>query len=86
LRDFVFIDCEVRGPVVLVPQGCTFAHTDFGGPVEAILWEVPPERAEVTGAILARNCTFEKCRFVRIGLAGPPAFAAQLRGVAAIEE
>jgi len=43
------------------------------------LWEIPPERTEVIGAILLRNCTFEGCTFINVGFAGPPEFIEQVR-------
>lgn len=79
LDGFVFVGCDLKGPAVLVPQGSNFANSNLIGAPDALLWEIPPERTEVIGAILARNCTFEDCTFVNVGLAGPHDFVQQVR-------
>jgi hypothetical protein len=82
LDGHTFVDCEVNGPAVLVLQGdhTVLGHNDFGGPsLEAVLWEVAPDRPTVVGAVLALNCTFNDCRFRRIGFAGPPDFIQKMR-------
>ena len=80
LEGFTFDDCTIRGPAVVVPQGTTtFAHSNLGGDLDAILWEIPPERPRVTGAILAVDCTFEGCTFVNVGFAGPPELMTMFR-------
>lgn len=79
LDGFVFINCDLKGPAVLVPQGSNFADSNLIGDPDALLWEIPPERPQVIGAILARNCTFEECTFVNVGLAGPHEFVQQVR-------
>jgi len=79
LDGFVFERCDLKGPAVLVPQGSTFANTNLVGNPDALLWEIPPERPQVIGAILARNCTFEGCTFMNVGFAGSPEFIEQTR-------
>ncbi len=79
LEGFVFEGCDIKGPVVLVPQDSTFANSSLVGDPDALLWEIPPDRPEVIGAILVRNCTFEGCTFINVGLAGPPEFVEQVR-------
>jgi hypothetical protein len=79
LEGFVFEGCDLKGPAVLVPQGSNFANSSVVGNPDALLWEIPPDRSEVIGAILVRNCTFEGCTFINVGLAGPPEFVQQLR-------
>ena len=79
LEGFVFRNCDLKGPAVLVPQGSNFASTNLIGAPDALLWEIPPDRPEVIGAILVRNCTFESCTFLNLGLAGPPDFVKQVR-------
>jgi hypothetical protein len=79
LRDFVFIDCDVRGPAVILLRGSTLANSMLGGPADSVLWEIPAERMQVVGAILVENCTFEQCRFSGVGFAGPPDAIAQMR-------
>ncbi len=79
LEGFVFEGCDLKGPAVVVPQGSNFANTNLVGDPDALLWEIPPDRPEVIGAILVRNCTFEGCTFINVGLAGPPEFVEQVR-------
>lgn len=79
LDGFVFEGCELKGPAVLVPQGSNLANSSLLGDPDALLWEIPPDRPEVIGAILARNCTFENCTFMNVGLAGSPEFIRQVR-------
>lgn len=79
LEGFVFEGCEIRGPAILVPQGSAFTGSSFMGDPDAWLWEIPPERTEVVGAILVRDCTFDNCTFVDIGLAGTSEFVHQIK-------
>lgn len=79
LDGFVFEGCELKGPAVLIPQGSNLANSNLVGDPNAVLWEIPPDRLEVIGAILARNCTFENCTFMNVGLAGSPEFIQQVR-------
>ena len=79
LEGFVFEGCDLKGPAVVVPQGSNFANTNLVGDPDALLWEIPPDRPEVIGAILVRNCTFEGCTFINVGLAGSPEFIEQIR-------
>jgi hypothetical protein len=73
LDGFTFVGCQVEGPAVILPHDSVFAENDFNSPTtDALLWEIPPERAEVVGVIEVTNCTFERCRFAHVGIAGPP--------------
>jgi hypothetical protein len=78
LEGFVFEGCDLKGPAVLVPQGSTFVEANLVGDPDALLWEIPPDRPEVIGAILALNCTFEGCTFMNVGFAGPPSSCSRL--------
>ena len=68
LEGYIFNDCEIRGPAVLAIAGntsfveCTFDTTD-------VLIPLPEDRG-YHGLVEARNCTFERCTFQRIGIAG----------------
>ncbi len=75
----MFEGCDLKDPAVLIPQGSTFANTSLVGDTDALLWEIPPDRTQVIGAILVRNCTFEGCTFMNVGFAGPPEFIRQVR-------
>jgi len=73
LDGFTFVGCQVNGPAVILPRDCVFAGNNFGSPTpEALLWEIPLERTEVVGVIEVTNCTFERCEFARVGIAGLP--------------
>ena len=79
LEGYTFTECHIYGPAILVFQNAVISNNRFDGPLDAILWEVPPSRLSVIGAILAVDCTFSGCTFERIGFAGPPEFIRQMR-------
>lgn len=79
LDGFTFIGCHLKGPVVVVPRDCAFAHTTFQGHPDALLWEIPESRSSIIGALLVTGCTFERCTFEAVGFAGGPEFARQFR-------
>jgi hypothetical protein len=80
LSGCVFNRCRIDGPAVLVLRGGSMVDCDLGGPTsDAVLWEVPRYRPRVVGVILAEDCTFEKCAFSNVGIAGPPDLIWQLR-------
>lgn len=79
LQGFVFVNCTLQGPAVLIPSGCTFAGSGFGGDADSVLWEIPEERQWALGAISARDCTFEDCTLQNVGLAGKREFAQNFR-------
>jgi hypothetical protein len=80
LDGFTFVGCQVNGPAVILPRDSVFAGNDFDSPTQdALLWEISPERSEVVGAIEVTNCTFERCRFAHVGVAGPPPVIAHFR-------
>ncbi|HZP29555.1 MAG TPA: hypothetical protein VFC99_11430 [Acidimicrobiia bacterium] len=73
LDGFTFVGCQIDGPAVILPRDSIFAGNNFSSPnPEALFWEVPTKRKEVVGVIEVRNCTFERCRFSHVGIAGPP--------------
>jgi hypothetical protein len=75
-----FQRCEIRGPAVAVLQGeGTFSRTKFQGSADAALWEIPPSRTSVLGAIIVEDCNFEDCQFVNVGFAGPPELMDEMR-------
>jgi hypothetical protein len=80
LEGLEFSNCRIIGPAVLVPlDDVTIVHCSWDAPgFDAIYWEVPPERNYVVGAVGVTRCTFSNCRFEQIGIAGPPAFRAQM--------
>ncbi len=69
LQGYIFNDCQLIGPAVLLPQTDTyFNECDFDHP--EIFIPVLEDRLYF-GMIALRNCTLEKCRFERIGIAAP---------------
>ncbi len=79
LEGFVFEGCDLKGPAVLIPQDSNFVNTNLGGDPNALLWEISPDRPGVIGAIVVRNCTFERCTFMNVGFAGSPEFIEYIR-------
>lgn len=83
IEGYEFSGCRLIGPAVLAfvddntLTGCTF---DAPG-LEALFWEVPPNRGPVVGAVAVAvaNCMFSGCRFEMIGIAGPPEARAMLQ-------
>jgi hypothetical protein len=73
LDTLVFRNCQIIGPAILIPVGTTsLLHCSWDTPnLDALFWEIAPDRNVVVGAILARNCIFSACRFTQVGLAGP---------------
>jgi hypothetical protein len=73
LDGFTFVGCQLNGPAVILPRDSVFASNNFNSPnPAALLWEISPKRSEVVGVIEVRNCTFERCQFSNVGIAGPP--------------
>jgi hypothetical protein len=80
IEGFHFKNCRVKGPAVLLMQDKSgLIDNEFDGDPESILWEIPPDRERVVGAILVKNSTFEDCAFVNVGLAGPSEFVLRMR-------
>lgn len=74
-----FIERDVKGPAVLLLNNVSINDGTFPEDLNAILWELPPDRPQVSGAMLVRNCTFERCLFFNVGFAGPPDFIKEMR-------
>jgi hypothetical protein len=75
IRGRTFEDCTIYGPAVVLPLDyITLEHNSFDGAPEAVLWEIPDERAVIIGAIGLIDCIFRRCRFQGIGVAGKRPF------------
>ena len=74
LQDMTFVDKEIVGPAVLVPMDdqVSVIQSYLGIDADAVLWEIPVEREHLSGAIGLERCTFLRCRFINIGVGGPP--------------
>jgi hypothetical protein len=80
LVEFTFVRCRLLGPAVLMPMGCSFVSCEWdspGGDWSTLFWELRADARIVVGAIALHGCTFERCRFSEIGIAGPPALRDQ---------
>jgi hypothetical protein len=68
LDGYIFNDCELIGPAILFPLGdtsfreCSFESTSIFIPVQ--------DDRPYFGVVGIRNCTLERCRFERVGIAG----------------
>jgi len=67
---------------ILVFQGArtVISNNRFDGPLDAILWEVPPSRPRLIGPILAVDCVLSGWTFALAGFAGPPDCIENVRG------
>lgn len=71
LTDVTFRDCLILGPSLIAPMECNFPNgIGFSEPLEHVLWDMELDDVP-TGAIVAKSCTFDACRFEAIGIAGP---------------
>lgn len=78
LEGFIFNDCQIIGPAVLMPvrdthfNDCTFEAAEVFTEAE--------DGRPYFGVVGLVACTFERCRFERIGIHGPKDFVDQARG------
>ena len=72
LDGFTFIGCHIKGPAVIWLAGSTLSNNVLSDTADAVLWDILPGRQRITGAVIAKGCTFERCTFVNIGLSAPP--------------
>lgn len=80
IEGYEFSNCRIIGPAVIVPLGVTtIAGCTWDAPnLQAVFWEVPAERTAIIGGVGVLDCTFSKCSFTMVGIAGPPEFRAML--------
>lgn len=77
LEGYIFNDCEIIGPAVLLTVKDThFNDCSFEAP--EVFMTVEDGRSYF-GVVSLYNCTFENCRFERIGILAPPDFVEQAR-------
>ncbi len=70
IKDATFTNCLVTGPAVLLPMADTHLRgCQWDGSPDGLFWPIETGRQSVIGAIALQGCTFEGCRFQRIGLA-----------------
>lgn len=75
-----FYNCAIVGLAVLVIlDGNNLRNCGFEGDLDAIAWELSASRTLIVGSIGLRGCTFEGCKFSRIGIAGNEGVMSMLR-------
>ena len=85
LENLTFEQCEIVGPAILFINPdwkITLTSPSFGipgGRFDDLVWEVPPSKNAVIGAVGVKDCTFRGCRFEGVGLAGAPVVIAHIR-------
>jgi hypothetical protein len=76
LDGLTFSNCRILGPAVLLPMENVNVHScqwDTPDP-RALIWPLPEEGTQIVGAVGVRNCTFSRCSFAAIGMAGKSEF------------
>lgn len=87
LDGLTFENCLILGPAVVAPMGETVIEgSTFHGTAEGMYWPVSPDRGVVIGAIGLNNCKFTRCRFERVGFAGPPELLDALKGSPVVDD
>lgn len=74
LMGLEFTNCRIIGPAILgFISGVTLVASTYDAPgLEAVFWEVAPERGPVVGIVAVIDCTFSNCTFEWIGWAARP--------------
>jgi hypothetical protein len=80
IREMEFIDCQIKGPAVVLLSGCRLSHNNIRGDQSALRWDVDPARSRVIGAVLIENCVFTGCTFENVGFTGSVELLDQLLG------
>jgi hypothetical protein len=79
LDDLLAEDCEVVGPIVVVPIDTEFEDCTWdviGSNPKDMFWETPAKKTAIIGAVGLRRCRFVRCNFSRVGIAGRPDYLA----------
>lgn len=72
VRGLGAIDATFVGPCVILPRSTEMTAPTFMTPnVDALIWELAPDRTSVLGAIALDACVFDRCTFREIGVALP---------------
>lgn len=87
LVDRTFRNCTIYGPAVLVGiEDIEMVGNSLDGPLDAIFWEIPPERTAILGAVGLIRCRFYDCAFRGIGIGGPREIRIMMEGATADQE
>ena len=74
ISDRVFVDCDIYGPAVLLPNATsvTMRQNVFfaDAPLDSLFFVLPSGRSLSDGMIGVENCVFDRCRFINVGIAG----------------
>ena len=73
LHNIRFEDCEIVGPAVLchLEGPVVFENCRHFAPLlNAVLWTIPESQLAGIGGVVLKHCTFHRCLFRQIGLAG----------------
>ncbi len=70
IQDRTFVDCEVRGPSIIIPNESEFNECGFDGDKEMLFIPIHGDRY-VLGAIGVNRCKFNGCTFVGVGMLVP---------------
>lgn len=75
LRDYLFEQCSMIGPAVLVPlEGVELTGSTFDAPsMDALIWRMADDRQPIVGAIGLVRVAFRDCQFQAVGLGVPDA-------------
>ena len=74
VSEYVFDDCDIRGPAVIASLGST-QWRDNTIPASAF-WLVA-ETQPLEGVLGVKDCLFERCRFTHISIVGTEEFIAR---------
>jgi hypothetical protein len=69
LERLVFVECELYGPVVAIFDACQLNDPRWFGIGENMIWPRERGRGLTQGAIVFKECSFNRCRFEGVGVA-----------------
>lgn len=80
IRGVTFENCVLLGPAVLVLLGSSaITGSTLEGDPDGVVWEIPPEREQVIGAIGLEDCQVVGCTFRFVGFGVPRGLLPQFR-------
>lgn len=76
-----FVDCQIVGPAVLTPFGCSFIDSAWQGAAGSFAVEVISGTPVLAGSIIVSDCTFTRSVFRRVSVAGSKDIVEQLNAL-----
>ena len=72
IEGFTFDGCHIVGPAMVhleatSPGAGGMTNCTFDGPPDELFVQLAPEQERLRGAILLKDCQFDRCRFQGIG-------------------